>query len=272
VPLRDARGTITGAICCFNDITERKRVEVEVQQQRQMLTHLTRVATLGELLGALAHDLNQPLTSILSNAQAALRSLAGERVDPADMRDILTDIVAADRRAAEAIRRVRALLRNGEAPLQAVDVNEATSEVLRLAHNELIAHGVAVTTHLTPGLPRVWGDRVGLQQVLLNLIVNACDAMRLDEPVHRQLTVATAHDGEGAVQVAITDHGVGIPVDGLERVFEPFFTSKERGLGLGLAICRSIVTAHGGRMWATNNAERGATFHFILPAQRGGMR
>jgi PAS domain S-box-containing protein len=249
------------------DITERKRAELEIQQQRQLLTHLTRVATLGELSGALAHELSQPLTSILSNAQAAQRFSAGDAVDLDEVRDILSDIVDDGRRAGAVIRRWRTLLRRGETLLQPLDLNEVTSEVLRLAHNELIAHGVTVAAQLTPGLPAVRGDRVGLQQVLLNLIVNACDAMKLNEPARRHLTVVTGPDADGAVQVAVADRGDGIPADKIERVFEPFFTTKEHGLGLGLAICRSIVAAHGGRLWVTNNADRGATFRFALSAQ-----
>jgi PAS domain S-box-containing protein len=250
------------------DVTERKQAELEVQRQRQLLTHLTRVATLGELSGALAHELNQPLTSILSNAQAAQRLLAREPVDLAEVREIMQDIADADRRAGEVIRRLRALLRKGETPRQPLDVNDVTNDVLRLAHGELLAQGVNVTARLTPGLPAVRGDRVALQQVILNLIVNACDAMRLDEPARRQLNVVTASDHEG-VRVAVADHGPGLPADDIERLFEPFFTTKEHGLGLGLVICRSIVAAHGGRLWAANNAERGATFCFTLPAASG---
>jgi PAS domain S-box-containing protein len=264
IPLRDEQGNVTGAIGCFNDITERKQAELEAEQQRQQLTHLTRVATLGELSGALAHELSQPLTSILSNAQAAQRFLGRERVDLEEIRAILKDIVDEDQRAGAIIQRWRTLMRKGEIQLQPLDVNEVTNEVLRLAHNEIIAHSVTVTAHLTPDLPAVRGDRVGLQQVLLNLIVNACDAMKLNEPARRHLTVTTSLDGEGAVEVAIADCGGGIPADAVERVFEPFFTTKEHGLGLGLAICRSIVAAHGGRLWVTNNGDRGATFCFAL--------
>jgi PAS domain S-box-containing protein len=252
------------------DITERKQAELEVQEQRQLLSHLTRVATLGELSGALAHELSQPLTSILSNAQAAQRFLAREPVDLGEVREILKDIVDDDQRASAVIRWLRTLLRKGEAQFQLLDLNEVTHEVLRLVHSELIAHRVTVTAQLAPGLPAVRADRVGLQQVLLNLIVNACDAMRLNEPAHRNLTVITAHDGAGVVQVAIADRGDGIPADRIERVFEPFFTTKEHGLGLGLAISRSIVEAHGGRLWVANNADRGATFYFALSAQQPG--
>jgi PAS domain S-box-containing protein len=257
------------------DITERKQAELEVQQQRDLLTHLTRVATLGELSGALAHELSQPLTSILSNAQAAQRFLAREPVDLMEVRDILKDIVDEDRRAGAVIRRWRTLLRKGEMLLQPLELNEVTNEVLRLAHGELIAHRITVTAQLTTGLPTVRGDRVGLQQVLLNLILNACDAMKLNEPVRRHLTVTTGLDGEGAIQVAIADRGAGIPADRLAQVFEPFYTTKEHGLGLGLAICRSIVEAHGGRLWVTNNSDHGATFCFALdvaPSERACAR
>lgn len=250
------------------DITERKQAELEIQQQRQLLTHLTRVSTLGELSGALAHELSQPLTSILSNAQAAQRFLDSESVDLAELREILKDIVDDDRRAGAVIRRWRTLLRKGETQLNPLDLNEVTNDVLRLAHGELIAHRVTVTARLTPGLPVVLGDRVGLQQVLLNLIVNACDAMKHNEPARRHLTVSTEPDGADIVQVAIADRGDGIPADKIERVFEPFFTTKDNGLGLGLSICRSIVAAHGGRLWVDNNADRGATFFFALSAQR----
>jgi PAS domain S-box-containing protein len=260
------RGGIVYFAGVLIDITARKQAELEVQQQRQLLAHLTRVATLGELSGALAHELNQPLTSILTNAQAALQFLAREPADLAEVREILQDIVEEGGRAGDVIRRLRALLRRGETPRQRLDVNEVTGEVLRLLHSELIAHGMAVTTQMAPGLPAVNGDRIALQQVLLNLIVNACDAMRLAEPAERRMAITTALDGDAAVRVAIADRGPGLPTEGIERVFEPFFTTKVHGLGLGLVVCRSIVAAHGGRLSATNNADQGATFWFTLPA------
>jgi PAS domain S-box-containing protein len=267
----DARDVNPYFVGLLTDITARKQAELEVQQQRQLLAHLTRVATLGELSGALAHELSQPLTSILSNAQAAQLLLAEAPVDLGELREILRDIIDEDRRAGEVIGRLRALLRRGETPRQLLEVNELTTDVLRLANSELIANAVTVTTELTPGLPWVHGDRVALQQVLLNLIVNACDAMRTEPLETRQLTAITRLERENLVRVAIVDHGVGLPADGAERVFEPFFTTKEQGLGLGLVICRTIVAAHGGRLWATGNGNggRGATFAFTLPAVPG---
>ena len=250
------------------DITERKQAELEVQQQRQVLAHLTRVATLGELSGALAHELSQPLTSILTNAQAALLFLAREPADLAEIRAILEDIVHEDRRAAEFIRRLRALLRRGETPRQPLDLHELSGDVLRLLHSELVTHGVAVSMQVAPGLPKVNGDPVSLQQVLLNLIINACDAMRSTRPPERRVDIAIGVDGDSAVRVAVADRGTGLPSD-VQRLFEPFFTTKVHGLGLGLVICQSIVTAHGGHLSAHNNSDGGATFSFTLPTWCG---
>jgi C4-dicarboxylate-specific signal transduction histidine kinase len=248
------------------DITARKEAELEIQQQRQMLTHLTRAATLGELSGALAHELNQPLTAILANAAAGLRLLEREPADLAEVREILRDILNDDRRAGDVIHRMRALLRGSATPRQPLDVNEVTTEVLRLLQSELIISGVAVTAEMADALPRVEGDRVGLQQVLLNLILNACDAMRAEDPAARRITVTTSWDRNRAVHVTIADCGSGLPAEDPERVFEPFFTTKTHGLGLGLVICRSIVAAHGGTLVGWNNPDRGATFTVALPA------
>lgn len=258
---------VGGAPCTIEmirDITERRRAEQEVALQRRQLAHLGRVALVGELSGALAHELNQPLAAILANARAACRMLDGQGMDLTELRSILDDIVADDRRASDVMRRVRALIRRGEVELQPVVANELVGEVLALARSDLIHRAVSVTTHLSEALPPVAGDRVQLQQVLLNLIVNACDAMADVPPGERRLTITTEGESDG-VHVAVTDHGTGIVSDALDSVFEPFVTSKEHGLGLGLAICRSIVDAHGGRMWASNNAHRGATFHVRLP-------
>jgi PAS domain S-box-containing protein len=248
------------------DVTQEKAAERESTQLRQELMHLTRVATLGELSGAVAHELNQPLTAILSNTEAAKLSLTGDDCDIADVRDILADIETEAARAGDVIRHLRTLFVKSEAQIHPLDLNEIVSEVLKLIHSDLVTRRVNVSTRLSTALPIVHGDRVQLQQVLLNLIFNACDAMaenRLDE---RDLAVVTAPNGQDTAQVSIADRGRGIKSDMLDQLFKPFVTTKSRGLGLGLPICRSIIEGHGGRLWAVNNPERGATFCIVLPA------
>ena len=250
------------------DVTERRASEAEVLLQRDELAHLSRVTMLGELSGSLAHELNQPLTAILSNAQAAQRHLANPAPDLAEVREILGDIVSEDKRAGEVIRRLRLLLRKGEVSHQALDVSEVVGDVMKITHSDLVNRSVAATVEAEAQLPAVAGDRVQLQQVLLNLVVNACDAMAdgasSDE---RRLTVRVGRDEAGGVRVSVTDRGHGIPAERVGRLFEPFFTTKAHGIGLGLAVCRTIVEAHGGKIWAENNAEApGATFHLRIPA------
>ncbi|HSE65450.1 MAG TPA: ATP-binding protein, partial [Gemmatimonadales bacterium] len=210
------------------------------------------------------HEVSQPLAAILANAQAALRLLAREPNPPAEIGEILKDIVHDDQRAGQVIHRLRALLKKGELDPRPCDLNEVVNEVLQLMHSDLMQRSVNIRTRLEPSLPLVLADRVQLQQVLLNLIVNACDAMNYEPRDERQLEIVTAEVGQDSVKVSVMDQGIGIPDEKLEKVFSPFFTSKETGLGLGLAICRSIVTAHGGRLWAVNNTVRGATFHLVL--------
>jgi signal transduction histidine kinase len=251
------------------DLVAQRRAEFEAKEQRLQLTHLTRVALLGQLSGALAHELNQPLTAILSNAQAAQHFLAADRIDPDELREILGDIVAADQRAGEVIRRLRALFKKGETQFQLLDANDVVREALDLAHGDLVTRNIEIATDLAPRLPAVTADRVQMQQVLLNLLINASEAMSGNTPDERRLTVSTQPLAGGGVQVSVADRGPGIPEDREPRLFEPFFTTKPQGLGLGLSISRSIVTAHGGRLWSTNNPVRGATFHVALPHQPG---
>jgi PAS domain S-box-containing protein len=251
-------------IAMIRDVTERRRAEHEVVAQRRQLAHLGRVALLGELSGALAHELNQPLAAILANARAGQRMLFRDELDRVELSRILEDIAADDRRAGSVIHRVRAMLRQGETEPQRVVANDLIAEVLDLAHSDLIQRSVSVTTRLDPSLPSVAADRVQLQQVLLNLIVNACDAMGDNAPTDRHIWIATANEG-AAIRVSVSDCGAGISRHPVDSVFEPFITSKAHGLGLGLSICRSIVDGHGGRMWASNNEDRGATFTFLLP-------
>lgn len=250
------------------DITQRKLAELEAQQQRAELAHLSRVTMLGELSGSMAHELNQPLTAILSNAQAAKRFLAQDNVDIKEVSDILTDIVDQDHRAGEVIRRLRLLLKEGEVQQLPIDVNEVIQEGFRLIRNDLLNKDVAIVERLTHSLPPVCGDRVQLQQVLLNLVMNACDAMIDNKSTDRQVAVSTELFNGEVVQIAVSDLGSGIDAEKLEHVFEPFFTTKSHGLGLGLSVCRTIIRAHGGRLWASNNPKRGATLYFTLPIMR----
>jgi signal transduction histidine kinase len=247
------------------DITRRKQVELQLQQQRTELAHLSRVTSLGELSGSLAHELNQPLGAILSNAQAALHYLDRDVPDLGEVRDILEDIVADDKRAGEVIRRLRALLRKDEEVHQLLDANELIGDVLHLMRSELDNRGVTPSVELMPDLPRINGDRVQLEQVLLNLVVNACDAMTDAAKTDRQLRLRTARTTDAFVSIIVSDRGKGILPEHLERIFEPFFTTKEQGLGLGLAVCRTIVAAHHGRLWASSNGDGGASFHLSLP-------
>jgi PAS domain S-box-containing protein len=259
---------MTGVII---DVTQEKLAERESAHWRQELMHATRVATLGELSGAMAHELNQPLTAILSNADAAHLFLTRKDCNLTEVRDILADIVTQTRRAGEIIRHLRALFTKSETQISPLNINEVVADVLRLVRSDLVARRVSVTSRLASDLPAVEGDRVQLQQVLLNLIANACDAMAENEPAERNLTVMTAQDGHLVTQISVADRGSGIKPEMLDGLFKPFVSTKSRGLGVGLSICRSIVEAHGGRLWAINNPERGATFCVALPAD-GGAR
>lgn len=247
------------------DISARKQVERELHSSRGELVHLSRVNLLGELSGSLAHELNQPLASILSNAQAAQRYLSRELPDLDEVREILADIVSEDQRAGELICRLRLLMTKGEIQWQLLDLNEVVREVIKLVGSDLANHGVILESRLAPGLEAIRGDRVQLQQVVLNLVMNASDAMAGNAPEDRRLTVRTWSTGNAGIGIEISDLGRGLPDGGVVRVFERFFTTKPYGLGLGLSVCHTIVAAHGGTIGAANRAGRGATFHCIFP-------
>jgi len=247
------------------DITDRKRAELEAGAQRRQLAHLSRVAVLGELTGAMAHELSQPLTAALSNAQAALRFLDHNPPDLGEVRAALDDIVRNNRRAGAVIDHLRALLRKELPVHQPLNMNDVVREVIDLAHGEILSRRIRVTSSLNASIPPIRGDRIQLQQVVLNLVLNACDAMSDAEPARRELALATGRQ-DGFVQVVVWDRGIGIPSDQLTRVFDPFVTFRDQGLGLGLAISRSIVEAHHGSIRAENNDDGGATFRCFLPA------
>lgn len=249
----------------ISDISERKRADRESALQRDELAHLSRVALLAELSGSLAHELNQPLTAILSNAQAAVRFLAHSPPNLDEVRDSLTNIVENDKRAGEVIRRLRAMLRKDRADHLRLDMNDVVLDVLRIIRSDLLNRNVDVVLELEPNLPPIEGDRVQLQQVLLNLMMNGADAMA-DVSAGREITLRTRLSDASGVHVSVSDVGRGIPEDDLERIFSPFVTTKTSGIGLGLAVCVSIIRTHRGTIWATNNSTRGATLHFKVPA------
>ena len=248
------------------DITQRKHAEEQAAHHRNEMAHLSRISTLGELSGSIAHELNLPLSSILSNAQAAQRILANGETDRAEIREILNEIVSEDRRAGEVIRRLRQWLKKGEVQRHSLRINKVVQDVLKLIRSDLVYQNVIVDTELARHLPVVTGDPVQLQQVLVNLVVNACDAMTDRDRSERRLLIRTRiENGSSAVIVSVTDRGSSIPEEKKEQIFEPFFTTKAKGMGLGLSVCRTIITAHRGKLWATNNPDRGATFYFSLP-------
>ena len=244
--------------------------ETRAVEHRLGLAHLGRVAVVGELSATLAHEMKQPLTAILTNALAGQRLLQANGAATDELRAILEDIAADDRRAGQVIDRVRGLVKKDGAKPQVLSANEVVTEVLALVRTDLQRRSVLVSTRLCEPAPLVLGDRVQLQQVLLNLVMNACDTMSDTPPGERLLVVSTAAGGDARIEVS--DQGSGIAPDALATVFEPFITTKQDGLGLGLAICRTILEAHGGRISAANNPERGATFVVSLPRRRRAGR
>jgi two-component system sensor kinase FixL len=250
------------------DRTER----YELRRNRQELVHLTRVSTLGELAGSLAHELNQPLTAILSNVQAAQRFMTTQPVNLAEVREILKDVVADNHRASEVIRKIRALVKKSEFEAAPLSLASVIGDVALLVHSDAIVRGIRVSLTISPELPPVQGDRVQVQQVVLNLLLNAFDALESRSTRDRVVVVEAALDDGGMIRIAVRDRGLGLDGDKLDKLFKPFFTSKREGLGLGLSISRSIVEMHGGRIWAENNNDQGATFYFTLPTGAAAER
>jgi PAS domain S-box-containing protein len=256
-------GRLSGS---FADITPRKTAEAEAELQQAELAHLMRVSVLGQLSGAIAHELNQPLTAILANAQAAQDLLRRPNPDLGEVGGALDDIVAEDRRAGEIIRRLLGLLRKKDGKSEIVDLNEVVLSTLKLLKGETVARRITVEKDLADDLPAVLGDPVQLQQVLINVVVNAMDALDAVPPPGRRIAIRTAVLRSGSVEVSVEDSGPGLSAEDSPRALDPFFTTKLHGLGLGLPICSTIVGRHGG-VFALENGERGgARAAFTLPA------
>jgi C4-dicarboxylate-specific signal transduction histidine kinase len=256
-----------GVVISHLDVTRRRRAEEEVQRERDELAHALRVATLGELASSLAHEINQPLAAIATNAQAARRLLGSSQVD-AEVPKVLGDIADDARRAAQVIRRLRVLFKKEQGERQPVDLTEVIKEVIGLLSKVLERQRIHMDLHLESEAPRVLGDVIQLQQVILNVVVNAAEAMR-DAADPRLLRIETAAHEPGILTITVRDSGSGVPAAELERIFGRFVTTKPDGLGMGLSISRSIISAHGGRVWATRNKDRGLTVHLELPSLEG---
>jgi len=247
------------------EIADRIRAEEIVQRTQADLAHVTRVTTLGELAASIAHEVNQPLMAVVINGDACLQWLAREQPDLQEAREAVGRIIAEGNRAGEIIRRIRALFKNSPLQKAAVGINELIRDILAITQREIIRNGVTITTELETALPPVFGDRVQLQQVILNLVVNAIEAMSgITGP--RELQIRSQCDGDNGVLITVRDSGPGFTQP--ERIFGAFFTTKPDGLGMGLSISRTIIEAHGGKLWATNAGD-GAVFQFRLPIYRG---
>jgi two-component system, LuxR family, sensor kinase FixL len=258
-------GAFLGYIGSCIDISERKVAELDAQRHRADLAHLSRVALMGEMAASIAHELNQPLTGILTNAGAGQRFIDRGEVDLRELRELLTDISADGWRAGEVIRGVRRMIKKGETQRQPVDLNDVVMNVVQMMGPDALLHSCKVKTSLKPNLPSVEADRIQIQQVLINLVVNGFDAMR-DTPVqNRKILMETKRNGDGVIEVSVRDYGVGISEEAREQLFDRFFTTKREGLGMGLAIVRSIIEAHDGTIEAENVVDGGARFYFTLP-------
>jgi C4-dicarboxylate-specific signal transduction histidine kinase len=246
------------AVAFVIDLTERKRAEAE-------LVHANRVATMGQLTASIAHEVNQPIAALLTNAETAVRWLARQPPNLEKATPLIDRIISDGKRAADIVSRIRDFSRKAPARKGKLEINEAILEIVRLTRVAMSEHGVLVKMRLSEGLPNILGDRVQLQQVMLNLIMNAIEAMSEVAEGSRELLISTSKAESGSVLVTVSDSGPGLPQAYPERLFEAFYTTKSSGLGMGLSICRSIIQNHGGRLWATPNEPHGAIFRMMLP-------
>jgi len=267
LPVFDKTGRFMGYRGVGRHITERRRAEEASRAMQAELAHANRVTTMGQLTASIAHEVNQPIAATVTNAQAALRWLSAQPPDLGEVSNSLRRIVEDGKRAGNVIGGIRALINKVPPRKVRFDLNEAILHMVTLTRSEMLKHGIVLQTELAPGL-KVKGDRTQLQQVVLNLIVNAIEAMSSSYTGPNELRIRTEIDVTSGVLVTISDSGPGLDPEELERVFQAFYTTKAKGMGMGLAICRSMVEAHGGRMWASANESRGAVFRFTLPLEQ----
>jgi len=254
------------AFALIASMSEQKRAEEELRQARADLAHVNRVTTMGELTASLAHEVNHPIAAAVINARACLNWLAGAPPNLEEARAAAMSIVEDGTRAADIISRIRLLFKKGTPQRELVDVNDVIREMLVLLRSEITRYSIAIRAELAANLPQVMGDRVQLQQVMMNLIINSIEAMK-DVEGARELAIASERAEHGQLMVCVSDTGVGLPLQQADQIFHAFFTTKLHGTGMGLSISRSIVESHSGRLWAADNSPRGAIFHVTLPAK-----
>jgi C4-dicarboxylate-specific signal transduction histidine kinase len=268
LPLYDKEGRLMKWYGTKTDIEDRKRAEEALRQLQAELIHVSRVTTIGAMAASIAHEVNQPLGAIVGNADICLRWLARATPDLVEVRDALCDIIADGHRASEVITRIRSFVRKESTQQMSLDLNEVVREAIALANHEVREKRVVLRTELAADLPPVCGDRIQLEQVLLNLIMNGIEAMSEITERTRELVIRSGSDAEDKVLITVQDCGTGIAPQQAKRIFTAFYTTKPGGMGMGLAICRAIIEAHEGRLWVVPNAGPGATFQFTLPSDR----
>jgi C4-dicarboxylate-specific signal transduction histidine kinase len=259
---------VESALVLARDITDHMLASERLRDAQAALAHANRIATVGQLTVSIAHEVNQPIGALVTNAHAALRLLKAEPPDLERTSEALDDIVKDGRRVSEVIERIRALVKKKPTQIDLLNINEVVRETIALTREELLKKGVLLQTDLVGNLPSIRGDRVQLQQVIMNLVVNAVEAMNDADEGARVLHIVTASDRENAILLTVRDSGPVLSSESLDRFFDAFYSTKPAGMGIGLSICRSIVEAHGGRIWATGNAPRGAALHIALPVLR----
>lgn len=265
-PIVDDRGETSGAVLVFRDMTRRYRVDEDLREAQAALARVGRLTAMGEITASIAHEINQPLTAIVANAATCLQWLSDDQVNVVQARQAAQRIIKDGKRAGEVVSSIRALARKSPSSMSKVDLNDAITEVLGLLRSEVRRHTITLESGLSADVRGALGDRVQIQQVMLNLIMNSIEAMKDLKEQPKLLQITTQCDGSDHVGVSIIDTGAGLADVGDERIFESFFTTKPEGMGMGLSICRSIVEAHGGRLWATANHPQGCNFTFTLPA------